>query len=321
MPLQSDPTIVYGLVGGKGTLGRGILKSELEQKTPYNTYANAGLPPGPIANPGKAALEAVANPSRTKELYFVADGTGGHAFSDNLDQHRANVQRWRQIEKEAKDKADPDGAKAVAPAAQPSGAVQKLDQRGDLLDAGTVYGSLLGGFKAPARSASDPVPTSGVTSFPVSSFTANAPVLNGGSSANATSRPGSDSDELDIEVAGVKTKPGPDDQPDQDGDVPAGQVGSMETFPVSAARLADERSRARAYGLQPAANAPAPTAALDASTGNQPLRTNLKFGKEQIFDASEGTALDPLRNKSYDLNSAKTVPVLKPLPAAAAYAN
>eukprot|EP01037_Dinobryon_pediforme_P011862 gene11862-11951_t len=78
MRLQSDPTIVYGLVGGKATLGHPILKSELEKLTPYNTYLVEGLPPGPIANPGRAALEAVANPSRTKELYFVADGTGGH---------------------------------------------------------------------------------------------------------------------------------------------------------------------------------------------------------------------------------------------------
>jgi UPF0755 protein len=90
---------VYGLVGGKGTLGRGILRTEIEKATPYNTYAIEGLPPGPIANPGKAALEAVANPSRTKDLYFVADGTGGHVFAETLEQHQKNVQRWRQIEK------------------------------------------------------------------------------------------------------------------------------------------------------------------------------------------------------------------------------
>jgi UPF0755 protein len=99
MRLQSDPTIVYGLVGGKGTLGRGILRSEIERPTPYNTYAIEGLPPGPIANPGRASLEAVANPSRTRDLYFVADGTGGHAFAENLDQHNRNVTRWRQIER------------------------------------------------------------------------------------------------------------------------------------------------------------------------------------------------------------------------------
>ena len=99
MKLQSDPTIVYGLVGGKGTLGRGILRSEIETATPYNTYVIEGLPPGPIANPGRAALEAVANPSRTKDLYFVADGSGGHVFAETYDQHQRNVARWRQIEK------------------------------------------------------------------------------------------------------------------------------------------------------------------------------------------------------------------------------
>jgi UPF0755 protein len=109
MKLQSDPTIVYGLVGGKGTLGRSILKSEIERATPYNTYAIEGLPPGPIANPGRAALEAVANPSRTKDLYFVADGTGGHAFAESYDEHMRNVARWRQIER-ARPADDADGA-------------------------------------------------------------------------------------------------------------------------------------------------------------------------------------------------------------------
>jgi UPF0755 protein len=100
MRLQSDPTIIYGLVGGKGTLGRPIMRSEIEQPTPYNTYVIEGLPPGPIANPGRAALEAVANPARTKELYFVADGTGGHAFSETLDQHQKGVARLRAMEQQ-----------------------------------------------------------------------------------------------------------------------------------------------------------------------------------------------------------------------------
>jgi UPF0755 protein len=105
MKLQSDPTIIYGLVGGRGTLGRPILKSEIEQHTPYNTYAIEGLPPGPIANPGRAALEAVANPARTKELYFVADGTGGHTFSETLEQHQRAVARLRAIEQGLRDGA------------------------------------------------------------------------------------------------------------------------------------------------------------------------------------------------------------------------
>ena len=102
MKLQSDPTIIYGLVGGKGTLGRPIMRSEIEQPTPYNTYVIDGLPPGPIANPGRASLEAAANPARTKELFFVADGTGGHAFAENYDQHQKNVARLRAIEQQAR---------------------------------------------------------------------------------------------------------------------------------------------------------------------------------------------------------------------------
>jgi UPF0755 protein len=101
MRLQSDPTIIYGLTGGKGSLGRPIMKSEIEQPTPYNTYAIDGLPPGPIANPGRASLEAAANPARTKDLYFVADGSGGHVFSETYEQHQKNVARLRAIEKNA----------------------------------------------------------------------------------------------------------------------------------------------------------------------------------------------------------------------------
>jgi UPF0755 protein len=98
MKLQSDPTIIYGLTGGKGSLGRPILKSEIEQPTPYNTYVIGGLPPGPIANPGRASLEAVANPARTKDLYFVADGSGRHLFSETYEQHQRNVAKLRAFE-------------------------------------------------------------------------------------------------------------------------------------------------------------------------------------------------------------------------------
>jgi UPF0755 protein len=126
MRLQSDPTIIYGLVGGKGTLGRPILRSEIDQPTPYNTYVIDGLPPGPIANPGRASLEAAANPARTKELYFVADGTGGHAFAENYDQHQKNVARLRAIEGQQRDAATPasEPPAAAAPAARP-GAAQR----------------------------------------------------------------------------------------------------------------------------------------------------------------------------------------------------
>lgn len=98
--LQSDPTIIYGLVGGKGTLGRPIKRSEIQQPSPYNTYVVDGLPPGPIANPGRASLEAAANPARTRDLFFVADGTGGHTFTETYDQHQKNVAKLRTLEKQ-----------------------------------------------------------------------------------------------------------------------------------------------------------------------------------------------------------------------------
>jgi UPF0755 protein len=98
--LQSDPTIIYGLVGGKGTLGRPIRRSEIQQPSPYNTYVVEGLPPGPIANPGRASLEAAANPARTRDLFFVADGTGGHAFTETYDQHQKNVAKLRTMEQQ-----------------------------------------------------------------------------------------------------------------------------------------------------------------------------------------------------------------------------
>jgi len=93
MPLQADPTVIYPVTKGK-PLGRRILKSELNAASPYNTYRMRGLPEGPIANPGKASIEAVLHPAQTKALYFVADGTGGHVFADTLEQQNANVAKW-----------------------------------------------------------------------------------------------------------------------------------------------------------------------------------------------------------------------------------
>ncbi|OJJ12286.1 4-amino-4-deoxychorismate lyase [Alphaproteobacteria bacterium AO1-B] len=102
MRLQSDPTILYGLYGGEAWLKdrSAIKQSEIDAENNYNTYQIDGLPPGPIGNPGRAAMEAVANPSRTKDLFFVADGTGGHIFAETYDQHRANVRKWREIERQ-----------------------------------------------------------------------------------------------------------------------------------------------------------------------------------------------------------------------------
>lgn len=99
MKLQADPTVIYPVTKGR-PLGRRILKSELAANNGYNTYAMAGLPVGPIANPGKASIEAVLNPAPTRALYFVADGSGGHVFADTLEQHNANVQKWYAIRRE-----------------------------------------------------------------------------------------------------------------------------------------------------------------------------------------------------------------------------
>jgi UPF0755 protein len=98
MRLQSDPTIIYGITLGKGPLGRDIRRSEIDRATPYNTYQVDGLPPTPICNPGRASIEAVLNPPKTDDLYFVADGTGGHAFARSLAEHNQNVVQWRRIQ-------------------------------------------------------------------------------------------------------------------------------------------------------------------------------------------------------------------------------
>lgn len=98
MRLQTDPTVIYGVTNGQGPLGRGLRRSELAAATPFNTYVIEGLPPGPIANPGREAIEAALHPDSTPYLYFVADGTGGHAFAADLDEHNRNVARWREIE-------------------------------------------------------------------------------------------------------------------------------------------------------------------------------------------------------------------------------
>jgi UPF0755 protein len=118
MRLQSDPTVIYGIAGGQGSLGRPITRADLDQKTSHNTYQIAGLPPTPICNPGRSAIEASLNPPSTTDLYFVADGTGGHTFSDTLKEHNAAVSTWRKVEAEQRKKEQ--AAAAAAPDAIPS---------------------------------------------------------------------------------------------------------------------------------------------------------------------------------------------------------
>ncbi|RJE81305.1 endolytic transglycosylase MltG [Paracoccus sp. JM45] len=100
MRLQTDPTVIYGVTNGQGILDRGLRRSELNADTPYNTYRIDGLPPTPIANPGRAAINAALNPDETDYLFFVADGSGGHQFSRTLEEHNAAVARWREVERQ-----------------------------------------------------------------------------------------------------------------------------------------------------------------------------------------------------------------------------
>jgi UPF0755 protein len=132
MRLQSDPTIIYGLVGGQGALGRSITKADIESTSPYNTYQISGLPPGPICNPGRSALLAAAHPAKSDDLYFVANGNGGHVFSSTLKEHNSAVQKWREYEKEARAKAEAE-AKAAEQASEktvpiPAGASDEKDK-------------------------------------------------------------------------------------------------------------------------------------------------------------------------------------------------
>jgi len=336
MRLQSDPTIVYGLVFGKGTLGHPITKAELDQPTPYNTYNIDGLPPGPICNPGRAALEAVANPMRTKELYFVADGTGGHAFAETLDQHLKNVAHWRQVEQDAKDKLAPDAAPTPTPTPTPAkhGALDGVDP--------AIFGAVALG-EAPVDSG----PLAKRLGKLAESRKAAASLLAPDGALSAPHAAGASLDTIGAVVTGVNDGPPTQAFPDEQG--PDGAAQPVASVPLSAAALADQKARiARYVGAGPAdprfvglvdprvagpvdprVAGPADprvvgpadprfvgpvdprvarpvdprVAGLDTPAG-APARP-------RAFDASEGTPFDPLRNKTYDLNYAHAVPTLE----------
>ncbi len=296
MRLESDPTIVYGLAFGKGTLGRPITRADLNQPTAYNTYLIDGLPPGPISNPGKAALEAVANPVRGKDLYFVADGTGGHVFADTFEQHLKNVAHWRQIEKDEKDHLAPD---VTPPQPATHGAIAPPDPQsfGALVPVTPV---------APAAAAlAGRLGKLGTSRHAVDA--ALSSIAGGAGGARSI-------EDLGGVVSGVNDAPAEgeafaDATPSIDGS------GSPSSVPLSPAMLADERAREAKYGLRPAVDGTdaAPVQQADGAAAGQTQGTATAApptasGRPRIYDASEGTKLDPLLNKTYDLSFAKVVP-------------
>jgi UPF0755 protein len=330
MRLQSDPTIVYGLVGGKATLGRGILKSEVEKWTPYNTYAIDGLPPGPIANPGKAALEAAANPSRTQDLYFVADGTGGHVFAETLEQHQRNVQRWRQIERDQKenkalevDRLEP-GTTITAPlppkekrsdaGERTIGRLVAIDERRDDYPRGLRVNEHHGALKrlgahlpaVPPEFAGDNETALRLASGRAEAERRARPIFT--TAFGQPLRAGS------IFAESLLAVGDPDAQSDELAD--AGEDGENEPlstldsgYPVSTRLRADQRARAARLGLPSGVDdLPADSAVQDRRSAATAASETPALGRAGAFDASEGTALDPLRDKSWDLNSPKNVP-------------
>ncbi len=274
MRLESDPTIIYGLVGGKGTLGRGIAANEIRAPTPYNTYVINGLPPGPIANPGRASLEATANPSRTRDLFFVADGTGGHAFAETYEQHQRNVQRWRQLERgEA-----PPGSVPL-PATPPAAAQPRPGQRSDA--------PLLFPETQPAQQvANQPEPAKPVDQAP---------------NASRFVIPQANLDMFAPAMPGAPLGPVRDEAPLPD-------AGGMESYPVAPGRRqAMQRNAATSGTGQPLAETDASTSAyapVDTPPGT-------RRGANRGFDAVEGTKIDPLKNKTYDLSHPKVIPTLR----------
>ena len=200
MRLQSDPTIIYVVTGGKGALGRGITKSEIEAKNEYNTYQIEGLPPTPICNPGRASIEAVLNPANTGDLFFVADGSGGHAFAATIKDHQKNVQRWRQLERDAKAKASADGAAAPDQTAGPGVA---LEMPGVTMDNSAGQAESAAAAPDPAA-ATDASQANAAKSETPAADNQVAPAMEGATPASATV--GDTPAATDASASGVKRK-------------------------------------------------------------------------------------------------------------------
>ncbi len=317
MRLQSDPTIVYGLVAGQGTLGHSITRSELDRRTPYNTYQIDGLPPGPIDNPGRAALEAVANPSRTPDLYFVADGSGGHAFSGTIEEHNRNVLRWRQIERVAKDKVDIDKLSPTATQPPPPG--KPGDQRSDADDAAfgllpTVVASTSLG---PQMLFTDPTANHDIDRIAAAEERGVPPAARSGATpasprqdpahyANLDDMSFAFSDGQAKATAAVDLLDGPITESPAAATTAVAQTPSRATEPaetLAAHPVATRETRAASLDGGGAAHPD-----LFADPEGEAAPAKVPPAHPRIYDASENTPFDPLRNKSYDLNTAKTIP-------------
>lgn len=325
MRLDSDPTIVYGLVQGQGTLGRPITRSDLTKRTAYNTYQIDRLPPGPITNPGRAALEAVANPARTEDLYFVADGTGGHVFAPTIQDHNRNVARWRQLERDAKDK--PGDVDKLAPGAGPP--MTRGKERSDASDT-AIYGmlspSIVSVSAGRIAAFADPKANHDITK--VAAAEARGPVASRRRGRKAApsldmNAMTSSLDKLGFSVEGARPAsaaelldgpPSPDpsapnqNPPAVSAGTPAPALAYAAPTPPPAVPAAPKARAARSdIDVKPGEQHadlfadPNPTGAPIAPMRRPPAHP-------KIYDASEGTKIDPLKNKSYDLNSGKTIP-------------
>ena len=274
------------LDGNRGALKRG--EYEFKASISMNELENQLIT---HRNPGRAALEAVANPTRSKGLYVVAEETGGHVFAETLDQHQKNVARWRRIEKDVKDKAASDVTPQPAPAISRS--IDPVDP------------SQFGALVAPTQGQSSPAAT-----------LARLRRIGAGRQAQDAAlasllAPGVKSlEEIGGVVTGVNDGPAEGVAFNDAGSAGVSEIGPIASAPVPPAMLADERAREAKYGgALLASNRAIVGATIPAApTSQQPLTAS---GRPRIFDASEGTRLDPLLNKTYDLSYAKVVPPMQ----------